>query len=79
MPKSLAPVQVQVFTDSRLYAAADPAVAQIAPESTLRFWRCRGGGPSFVKITAGPRGRIRYLGADLNDFLTQRRVEVEAA
>ena len=79
MPKYLAPVQVQVFTDSRLYAAVDPALAQIAPESTLRFWRCRGGGPSFVKITAGPRGRIRYLGKDLNSFLAARRVEVEVA
>ena len=75
MPKS----PLQIFDDNHLYSATSPALAQIAPESTLRFWRCRGVGPSFVKITPGPRGRIRYLGRDLNRFVTARRVEVENA
>ena len=80
MPKipAPAPIQVKVFTDDSLYAAADPVLAQIAPESTLRFWRCRGGGPAFIKVTPGPRGRVFYLGGDLNQFIADRRVEVPA-
>ena len=70
---------LQIFQDDRLYSAQDPALAQIAPESTLRFWRCRGGGPSYVKVSSGPRGRIRYSGKDLNRFVAERRVEVEIA
>ncbi len=76
MPKFPAPVHVQVFTDDSLYRAADPLLAQMAPESTLRFWRCRGGGPAFIKVTPGPRGRVFYLGFDLNKFIADRRVEV---
>ena len=67
---------LQIFDDNHLYPATSPALGQIAPESTLRFWRCKARGPSFVKITEGPRGRVAYHGRDLNDYLAKRRVEV---
>ena len=69
--------QVRVFDAKRVYRPGDPELSAItSSDSTLRFWRCRGGGPPFVKITPGPRGRVGYLGQDLNQFLSDRRVKV---
>ena len=67
---------LQIFDDNFLYAATSPELGQIAPENTLRFWRSKKRGPSFVKITEGPRGRVGYYGRDLNDYLSKCRVEV---
>ena len=37
------------------------------PVSTLRYWRCAGGGPRFLKL-----GHVvRYRVEDLNDFIEQ--------
>ena len=35
------------------------------PESTLRYWRCAGLGPSYVKLG----GRIRYDEADVDAYV----------
>ena len=69
---------VDVFKNNQMYATADPALAQIGTPSTLRFWRHVGRGPDYIKIGEGRRGRVLYHGADLNAFLTQRRVKVAA-
>ena len=65
---------ITVFDQDRLYPAGDEALDVIAPENTRRFWRHRGVGPAFIKFSPGNRGRVAYLGRDLNDFLEQRRV-----
>lgn len=41
---------------------------------TLEFWRCRGGGPQFIKI-----GRaVRYRKTDL-DFFTEKNIRVNTS
>ena len=66
---------VECFSSAQLYHTDDPDLLSLATEATLRHWRCRGGGPSYIKISPGPRGRIAYLGEDLNSFLSERRVK----
>ena len=63
---------IQVFDNHKMYAALDPALTEIAPLATFNFWRCRGGGPPFIKVSR----RVRYAGSDLNRFLEERRCEV---
>ena len=41
--------------------------------ATLRSWRCRGIGPSFVKMGAGSKAPVRYAGSDLAQFIAQSR------
>ena len=69
---------LQIFDDNQTYPATSPALAAIATEGTLRFWRHVGRGPSYVKVSPGRQGRVIYLGADLNSFLAERRVKVSA-
>ena len=64
-----------MFDDQRLYSASDPALRAIAPYSTMAHWRCEGRGAAYVKI--GPR--VMYLGADLNKWLTECRVDPREA
>ena len=69
---------VEIFEPDKLYLAADVALDIIATETTRTAWRHHRRGPSFIKMTPGPRGRIVYLGSDLNAYLTKRRVSIEA-
>ena len=39
------------------------------PESTLRYWRCAGLGPSYVKLG----GRIKYDEADVHAYVKANR------
>ena len=39
------------------------------PESTLRYWRCAGLGPRWIKI----EGRVRYDVADLVEYIDRAR------
>ena len=68
---------IQFFDDASLYAPTDAALRVIATESTMRFWRCKGRGPSYSK-SQGQRGKIWYSGRDLNHYLAQQRVQVHA-
>lgn len=43
----------------------------LAP-ATLRSWRCRGIGPSFIKF-AGLRGGVRYHAADIAEYTERCR------
>ena len=38
---------------------------------TLQTWRCRGGGPVFIRLGRG-RGAIRYRPEDLQSYLSDR-------
>jgi hypothetical protein len=40
---------------------------------TLRSWRCRGVGPTFVKLGAGRNAAVRYDLRDLAQFIEQGR------
>lgn len=42
--------------------------------STLKNWRYQDEGPRYIRTGDGPRGGIRYLLEDLNDWLDDRRV-----
>jgi len=39
----------------------------------LEKWRCRGGGPKYIKY--GPHGLVRYRIEDLDDFRAKSRKE----
>ena len=54
-----------MFEPERLYRTSDPAIAQLAPYSTLAHMRSEGRGPAFLKIG----GRVLYRGLDLNAWL----------
>ena len=68
---------IQFFEDACLYAPSNSALRKIATESTMRYWRHVGRGPSFHK-SEGRRGKVWYSGADLNDYMARQRVEVHA-
>ena len=68
----------EFYINDKLYLANDPALDVIATFDTRKFWRTRGGGPPFIKVTPGACGRVLYSGRDLNEFLAKRRVAVEA-
>jgi predicted DNA-binding transcriptional regulator AlpA len=53
------------------HAAAE--ILGVAVQS-LRNWRCMREGPSYVKLGKA----VRYLLADIEDYLQKRRVEPEA-
>lgn len=40
---------------------------------TLRSWRCRGVGPTFVKLGPGRNAAVRYDPIDLEEFVEQGR------
>ena len=41
---------------------------------TLERFRLSGGGPTFAKLTPGPRGSVRYRRADLDAWMASRLV-----
>ena len=51
---------------------AAAAVLGVSPP-TLRSWRCRGIGPTFVKLGAGRNAAVRYDLRDLAEFVEQGR------
>jgi len=44
----------------------------VAPE-TLETWRSRGGGPKFIKTSAGRRGKVLYDPADIEAWKDANR------
>jgi hypothetical protein len=41
--------------------------------ATLRSWRCRGIGPSFIKMGAGAKSPVRYTPYDIAQFIERCR------
>ena len=41
--------------------------------ATLAAWRCKGGGPVFLKVGSGKRSSIRYRLGDLRAWANERR------
>ena len=66
------------FDRNAYYRPADDALHLLATEGTLAQWRSAGTGPKFIKLAAGRGSRILYHGADLVDWLAQKRIPVAA-
>ena len=64
-----------MFDDDALYLTNDEALKKLGTYSTLAHWRCEGVGPAYIKIGLKT---VAYRGADLNAWLTRRRVQTEA-
>ena len=47
--------------------------------STLRSWRCRGIGPSYVKLGRGKKAAVRYDHQDLDEYIAQGRHVLNAS
>lgn len=41
--------------------------------ATLRFWRCKGRGPRFVKLGEAKQAGVAYIEADVIDWRNARR------
>lgn len=48
------------------------ALIGITP-ATLKFWRCKGRGPRFIKYGPSPRAGIAYDPADIQKWLDERK------
>ncbi|SKC02548.1 helix-turn-helix transcriptional regulator [Sphingopyxis flava] len=42
-------------------------------EATLRFWRCKGKGPRFTKLSDAKQAGVRYDLADIEAWKTARK------
>lgn len=63
------------FEDDRYYPTTAPELRVVATRGTLAIWRHQGKGPAYTRFGH----RVLYLGADLNRFLDQNRIEPTAA
>lgn len=60
-----------MFDPNTIYKVGDPALAQIAPASTMAHWRVQKVGPPYIRLGL----RIGYRGSDLNAWLESRKVQ----
>ena len=59
------------FESDRYYLTSDPALSLLASRGTLAVWRHQGRGPIYTRSG----NRVLYLGADLNAWLDEHRIE----
>lgn len=62
-------MQTEKMSQTTMVAMLDQnevaALLKVSPK-TMEYWRCRGGGPRYLKV-----GRLaRYLEADVKDFIS---------
>ena len=62
-----------MFDPDKYYRTGDKELLQIASFVTLARWRCKGTGPSYIKVGF----RVLYHGSALNDWLEKRTVRPE--
>lgn len=67
-------MQIEVFETKRLYDDTDAELDLIAAKTKRAQWRHRRVGPSFMKFGR----RVKYHGADLNNWINQNRVATAA-
>lgn len=60
---------------TKLYSTPEAAEFLLVQPCTLEAWRCRGGGPFYLKIGRG----VRYTEADLLEFLEKSRTNSTSA
>lgn len=58
---------------AKLLNDAEAAAQLGVSPATLRSWRCRGIGPSFVKMGHGRKSPVRYHSIDLEQFIAESR------
>lgn len=56
----------------RLFSPREAADYLGVTISGLNRWRMSGGGPRYLKLSRGPRGRVRYREEDLHAFIESR-------
>ena len=64
----------ELFIPTKLYRSSDPEMRILGTEGTLRVWRCLRQGPPYITLTGSTRPPVRYIGADLNAWISSRRV-----
>jgi predicted site-specific integrase-resolvase len=62
------PIESRVLLDDK-HAAERLCVSP----ATLRSWRCRGVGPTFIKMGGGTKAPVRYSESDLERFIAESR------
>ena len=67
------------FQPDRYYRPNDDALRTIASPGTLAQWRHFGNGPAYHKLNQGRGSRVLYSGADLLEWLQQKRIPVPGA
>jgi hypothetical protein len=60
-------------TNNNLLADKQAAPLLGVEPATLRSWRCRGIGPTYVKLGLGPKAACRYNPLDIEAFIAQGR------
>ena len=58
------------FDPDRFYTTDAPELEQIAPKTTLQYWRHKRIGPRFARFGR----RVIYRGADLNEWIESQIV-----
>ena len=61
------------------YRPEDEEMRAISTRDGLQMMRTRGDGPAYYKLHKAHNGRIVYFGADLLEWLAERRVDRTAA
>lgn len=62
----------EIFARDKLYLNDDPALDAIGKPSTRNRWRSQGYGPVWIRLGDAPGCRVAYLGAELNQWLSER-------
>jgi hypothetical protein len=71
-PVATEPNQLLVGSPPLLTDEQAASLLAVSP-ATLRSWRCRGIGPTFIKMGNGAKAPVRYAGSDLEQYITQCR------
>lgn len=56
-----------------LLSAREAAELLNITEATLRFWRCKGRGPKFLKFGTAKQAGVAYYAADIDAWLAERK------
>ena len=72
-PKTINPPPITTTTTPDLLTPSTVAGKLGVRTRTLEFWRQHGGGPPYVRLGDGPRGRVRYPSDSLAVWIDQRR------
>lgn len=54
------------------------ALIGITP-GTLKFWRCKGKGPRYIKLGSSPRAGVAYDPADVDAWVSARKFDSTSA
>ena len=58
-----------------LLSAREAAELLNITEATLRFWRCKGKGPRYIKFGASKQSGVAYYADDIDAWLAERKFD----